>query len=320
MCLIALSNLLFARRLRQRHKPWRTAQVRERPLRVSVLIPARNEAGNLAALLPKLRAHEVFVLDDESTDDTAQFATHAGAPVPNGWTGKNWACQQLADAATGDVLIFCDADVRAAPTAIAATVATMEATGADVLTAFPRHRYFGVWDAAILPVVYQLPIAALLPLPLVSRLRTPIISAGNGQWLAFRREAYQRIGGHGALRGNVLEDVLLARRAKQLGLRLVPVLGSAELSVHMYNSRAELIEGVQKNIGRIPGLIVLLPVLLLSLLNPWAYLLRVLAALRFQQPIHTILLHPLGVLGACALLIAAAAQPQHRWKGRTLPT
>ena len=313
LCLVACVNLLSARRLKLDPRATRTAG------RVSLLIPARNEEENLRALLPIDDAAEVLVLDDGSSDATAQYATHAGAPLPRGWTGKNWACHQLAQHATGDILIFMDADVRPSRGAVAATAALMRAQRADVLTAFPQQRFGGLVDAAVLPLVYQLPIAALLPLALVPRLRAASVSGGNGQWLAFTRVAYERIGGHAAVRGDVMEDVALARLAKRARLRVLPVLGAELLAVRMYADRAALYHGVCKNIVRIPGLLLLLPLLLLSLLNPLAYLLRLLAAALFRQPLRTVLLHPAGVLLVTGLLLSAAVRRQHTWKGRAVP-
>src|SRR5690606_24994474 len=112
---------------------------REYRPRASVLVPARNEAGNLRSVLPALleldeAALEVLVLDDDSEDGTAGLIAAAekasagrlrllhGAPLPDGWTGKNWACHQLAAAARGEVLIFCDADVRPGPDAVSRTL------------------------------------------------------------------------------------------------------------------------------------------------------------------------------------------------------
>src|SRR5690606_308694 len=107
-----------------------------------------------------------------------------GRPLPAGWLGKSWACHQLAEAARGEVLVFCDADVTVHPGALPRTIAAMERAEAGALTALPRQR-LGTWaESAVVPLVAHLPVLALLPLPLVPRVRAPSLSMANGQWLA----------------------------------------------------------------------------------------------------------------------------------------
>jgi glycosyltransferase involved in cell wall biosynthesis len=134
----------------------------------------------LGALLRTPGEHvEFIVLDDVSADDShaiarsfargdARLRVLRGKPLPPGWLGKNWACHQLARAARGDVLIFCDADVEAREDAVRASVASLERWRADALTGLPRHSYAGWLDAAVLPLVLHLPVAGLLPLPFVA--------------------------------------------------------------------------------------------------------------------------------------------------------
>ena len=149
MAVIATVNLLLAPRLHRYHR---------RPnASASLLIPARDEADNLRENLPAMLAQEpppleLLILDDGSTDATAEVVAHAsahsdipvrllrGATLPPGWSGKNWACHQLAGEARGEVLIFCDADVKPSTDAVGRSVAAMEGSGAGMLTALPRHR------------------------------------------------------------------------------------------------------------------------------------------------------------------------------------
>lgn len=162
-----------------------------------------------------------------------------GTSPPPGWTGKNWACHQLATQARGEILIFCDADVLPGPDAVARTVAAISMSGAGALTAFPRHEPGGWLEEAVIPLVLKLPVAALLPLSLVFTSRSPALSAGNGQWFAWRSQAYAAVGGHEVVRSSVIEDMALARRAKRTGIRLLAVVATEDPGIRMYNSTSE---------------------------------------------------------------------------------
>ncbi|HEU0012384.1 MAG TPA: glycosyltransferase, partial [Longimicrobium sp.] len=282
MCAVAAWNLAAAPRLERAPAPASFP-------RVSLLVPARDEAGRLRWTLPHLRALdypalEILVLDDRSRDATAAVAGAAaasdprlrliaGTETPPGWTGKNWACHQLAQAAAGEVLVFCDADVSPAPDAVTRTVGMMRACDVGVLTALPRHRP-GTWgDAALAPLVAQLPVLALLPLPLVPRTASPALAMGNGQWLAFTRGAYRRTGGHAAVAGEVLEDVALAMLAKAAGQRLVCAAAARSLDVRMYDGLREARAGFRKNLypllgGTRTGLVLGITLFSLTMLYP----------------------------------------------------
>ncbi|NIP82061.1 MAG: glycosyltransferase [Gemmatimonadetes bacterium] len=353
LTVIALVNLGTAPRLHRLPPPVRC------PL-VSVLVPARDEAFNLGRTLPALLASrypalEVVILDDGSSDDTVAVARRTaqgdervrlveGHPPPRGWTGKNWACHQLAELARGKVLIFCDADVRPGPDAVARTISALRDTGAGVLTAFPRHDRGGWFEEAVIPVVTKLPVAALLPLALVRWTRTPSLAVGNGQWLAWRREAYERVGGHARVRGDVLEDVRLARVAKAEGVRLAAFVATRDLAVRMYADRRSTWEGFVKNLYPLAGgrpalafaavvaLLALGPAPILLSLVPGAsplflvalaelLVLRTAAARLFDDDLRTVLLHPVGATAAAALTVASWAR--HRrgtvaWKDRNV--
>ena len=350
MFAVALANLFTAPRLERAGAPTR------RP-RVSVLVPARNEAANLRANLPALlasdvREMEIVVLDDRSEDGTAAVAEALaaeaperlrvvrGAELPAGWLGKSWACAQLAEAARGDILLFCDADVTAGPLAVGRTVALLERFGAGVATAIPRHRLGSVAEAAVVPLGAQLPVAATLPLALVPRTAAPSLSMANGQWLAFTREAYAAVGGHAAVKAEVLEDVVLGRLAKRAGERLVAATAALDLTVRMYAGWAEVRAGFGKNLyallGGSPGAFALgIGAFFLAAVYPWLaawrgspaalgalallVAVRIAAALRFGQGARTVLLHPLGA--ALAVAIAAEsfrARGTVRWRGRTV--
>lgn len=350
MLLVSIVNLATAPRLERAGEP------RALPL-VSVLVPARNEAANLRANLPHLLASdyqklEIIVLDDRSEDDTAGVAASLlrvhlgrmrfirGEALPDGWLGKNWACAQLAREARGEILLFCDADVAAARPAVARTVALMQGMAADAMTALPRHRFGTLAESAVVPLIAQFPVAATLPLALVPRTAAPSLSMANGQWIAFTREAYDRIGGHAAVQGEVLEDVHLGRTVKRAGLRLAAAVAAEDLSVRMYDGWTEVRRGFGKNVyallgGRAgpfaAGIIIFLLVAVYPFVatirpTPLALAslgmligLRIAAALLFRHGWATVLLHPVG--SVLALWIAATSfrtRGKVEWRGRTI--
>lgn len=332
--------------------------------RVSVLVPARDEARNLARLLPAIRNSryaglEVLVLDDGSRDDTAAVVeSHAaadgrvrlipGLEPPPGWTGKNWACHQLAHHATGEILVFCDADVVPGPDAVGRTVTILTDGGggreADVVTAFPRHEPGGWFEEAVVPMLTRVPIAALLPLALVRATARPSLAVGNGQWLGWRRSSYTALGRHALVRDDVLEDVRLARSAKAAGLRVEAVVAPRDLWVRMYRSAGETWAGFAKNAYPLAGgtdrrflpvvaiftATMLAPLLIPAVrpLDPVAWIplallvvLRAGCAVLFGDRARTILLHPVGAVAA--LSVALDSRRRHRrgtvvWKQRVV--
>ena len=239
--------------------------------RISVLIPARNEAANIAACLASLQAQtypnaEILVLDDESTDDTAAIVARLaaadrrvrllhGAPLPAGWLGKCHACAQLAAAATGDYLLFTDADTRHGPASLAGALAAAEQRHLGLVSVLPRQQAFTASEQVMMPLL-PLNILALLPVGLVRRRPEPSLSAGIGQFLCFRRAAYVAAGGHAAVRDQVLDDVTLARRVKAAGWRGDLLDGGASVRCRMYHSFGDIWRGFSKNLfdfyGRSP--------------------------------------------------------------------
>ena len=236
---------------------------------ISILIPARNEAENLAKTLPLLLAQEtpevsteIIVLDDQSEDGTAevvrglqqahpQLKLISGALLPAGWVGKNWACHQLSLAAQGDLLLFTDADVFWHPGALNAVLARMQASRADLLSIYPRQETHTLSERALVPLIDDV-LLCFFPY-LFIRLPFAAASAGNGQVMVFRRESYQRISGHQSVKNSVLEDVHLARRIKKHGGKLSLALGQDLISVRMYHGYQEVLEGFGKNLRAFHG-------------------------------------------------------------------
>jgi hypothetical protein len=229
---------------------------------VSLLVPAREEARNIAGCVRGLLAQrdlalEALVLDDDSRDATGERALAAiagdprarllcGSPIAAGWAGKGFACHQLAAAARGEWLFFLDADTRLAPGGAAAAIASAEAAAADLASFLPRFEGAHWTNRVLVPWLYFF-LTALVPLPLVRRSPQPRLAVANGQAILVRRTAYDRIGGHAAVRDHVIEDVSLAIAAKSRGVAIALLDGSGWLSCAMYEGATGCVRGFAKS-------------------------------------------------------------------------
>nr|WP_139088611.1 glycosyltransferase [Oscillochloris trichoides] len=228
---------------------------------ISILIPARNEERNIErcvrSVLTQSYPHiEVIVLNDGSTDRTGAILASiadprlrviSGGQLPPGWVGKCYACQQLGMAAQGEWLLFLDADTVAAPDLVAALITSAQARNLDLLTIFPFLELGSFWERVILPPFLAL-ITALFPFAEMERpdIRPDQVLA-NGQCILVRRSIYAQIGGHGAVRDEVLEDVRLAQAIRAAGGKVGAAEGMGVLQVRMYTNGREVAEGLMKN-------------------------------------------------------------------------
>jgi len=221
--------------------------------RISIIIPARNEEHNLPRLLSSIKTAksptpEIIVIDDGSTDATAAVAARAGATVligralPHGWTGKTWACAQGAERASGDLLLFLDADTWFAP------------QGLDrLLSAGQQHSSQPV-ALSLLP--YHLTEAGYEELSLFFNLLMAFGAGGFstmakpklfGQCLLISRDLYETSGGHSAVRSRILENLAMADRIEAAGGRCVCFGGRGTLQVRMFpEGLAQLCESWKK--------------------------------------------------------------------------
>lgn len=228
---------------------------------VSLLIPARDEERSIGrcvagALAQSHPATEVIVLDDGSTDRTAEILAAAadprlrvlrGRPLPAGWVGKCNACQQLGEAARGEWLLFLDADTAPQPELVAALLTHAQRRDLDLVTILPFLELGTFWERAVLPPFLGL-ITALYPFERIERPDArPEEVLANGQCILVRRSAYEAIGGHGAVRDEVLEDVRLAQAIRRAGYRVGGGEGLPYLRVRMYTSGDEVAAGLTKN-------------------------------------------------------------------------
>ena len=233
---------------------------------VSILVPARDEAANIAACLRGLLAQthpatEIVVCDDRSTDDTAaivgaiaagrgagRLRLLAGRPLPPGWSGKNWACQQLAEAARGDWILFTDADTRHRPGAVSAALALARQHDAGLVSLLPRQVTGTFGERLLLPQLPLIPFA-ILPIALVGRRgrwARPFAGA-IGPFLFFRRDWYDTLGGYGAIRAILGDDMRFAAETKRRGGGLVLADGGAVLDCRMYGGFADAWRGCSRN-------------------------------------------------------------------------
>lgn len=229
---------------------------------VSILIPARNEERSIERCVRSLATQdyanvEVLVLDDQSDDRTAEIVAAIarehdsvrllqGTPLPAGWIGKPWACQQLGREARGDLLLFVDADTWFAPEAIGRLVSAMRETGADVVSAVPWEETVTYGERLAIPTVH-FTFLAPVPLDWMERQTNPRLAIAIGQCLGFTREIYERIGGHEQVANRILDDVGIARVVKRHGGHILILSAVESAGCRMYQSWDEVRRGFAKN-------------------------------------------------------------------------
>jgi cellulose synthase/poly-beta-1,6-N-acetylglucosamine synthase-like glycosyltransferase len=235
---------------------------------VSVIVPARNEEACLGACLRSLVlqnnatqngvAFEIIVVDDHSTDHTREIASSfsnasveiqiiEAPPLPAGWTGKNNAVTAGSRVARGEWLLFADADTIHLPGSLLRSLEEAKRHDAALLSYSPEQIVESFWEKAVMPVIFA-ELAATFRPSQVNNPKSPA-AAANGQYILITREAYDAVGGHAAIAGNLLEDVALARAVKRSGRKIFFRYGGNAVRTRMYRSFAQLCEGWTKNLA-----------------------------------------------------------------------
>lgn len=360
LLVITLSNLFFFKKLKSQKKP-------SNPPRVSILIPARNEESNVGACLETLLRSdypnfEIVVLNDHSEDGTEKVVEAIskrdgrvtlikGKPIPPGWLGKHWACHQLFQAATGEYILFTDADTRHAPDNLTDAVSGMRSAGIDFLTLFPREKVVTWAEKLTLPIM-SFSFLAIIPLGLAYYTRLPGLSSANGQFMMFRKRAYEIMGGHEAIKNKVLDDFSLAERTRQFGFKWRFLDGSNRIECRMYNNLREVYAGLGKNLFSVFGCHTAIYVFIwlwmgyvfigtpivgaLSFSDVLSYeklawlcvastvlgfILWTISLVRFKFPVYLNVLYPMIIamsMGLAFTSLVLTVSGNSKWKGRTL--
>ncbi len=327
---------------------------------VSAIIPARNEERTIAEAVisvaeqPEIR--EVVVVNDQSSDGTGEILRRLAAgqprlrvceagPLPAGWVGKNHAASLGAQKAACDWLLFTDADALHLPGSTGRALAEANSRGADLVSYSPGQEMHTWWERALIPFVFCR-LSQLYSYAAINDPDSPA-AAANGQYLLIRRNVYEQIGGHAAVRDEVLEDVALARLAKSAGFRLHFAPGDQICRVRMYSSFQAMWEGWSKNLLPLVSwsgqrvtreLLSVMPwiPLLCLLLTPWHIVFGALGLLllagrhasyaallrKNRFPLDSVLYYLVGVALYCAALLASDwgyARGKIAWKGREYP-
>lgn len=235
----------------------------EQPL-VAVIIPARDEARNIARCLRSIlgtghRRLEVIVVDDHSADDTAAIVRAiavedsrvrlvAALDLPPGWFGKPWACATGASEARGNILCFADADTVHAPDLLPRALQAMKSRDVEMLSIAGVQELGKFWEILLQPQVFAMLSLRYGGTEVVNRSPRVYDKIANGQCIIITRDAYAAVGGHASVRGEVAEDMMLAQRVFAAGRRQAIVLGLEQLSTRMYTTLGEVVRGWRKNV------------------------------------------------------------------------
>lgn len=316
-------------------------QVSTRKRAVSILIPARNEEKNLgdcldAAIRQGEIVAEILIYNDHSTDGTSaiieKYARRnqrircvTSLPLSPGWCGKNFACAQLAQAATGEWILFLDADARLTENAIARMLLEMETRNLTFLSCWPGLAMKSPAERLLMPLL-NFAVFSIYPAPLAVMRNDPSLGLAHGACMLFYRKTYEEFGGHAVVRDQLFEDTRLAQLWRTSGHNGLGLDGQDVVRVRMYSSFAEIWQGFQKNF--FPAfkhnfsywafllthfVLFLLPFLLLMLVITGhlsslsviaaaliVWLMRLVLALRFRHSLLSVLLHPFG---ECVLIL-----------------
>ncbi|MGQ7854295.1 glycosyltransferase [Pedobacter sp. WC2501] len=326
--------------------------------KVSILIPARNEAENILELLVSIKNqdyinYEVLVLDDNSGDNTfgivekfclsnPQFKVLSGKELPQNWLGKNYACQQLSELATGKYLLFVDADESIKRGLINSLINRMEIGNLALLSVFTNQTIKSIGEWLTVPLMHFI-LLNLLPLRLVKLSKNPAFAAASGQCMFFNANNYKENHWHERVKHQVVEDVEIMKLVKQEKFNAEALLANGLIYCRMYNNLSESLNGFSKNLlaGFGNNIIILLLYQLLVTIGPVILILNfnvallvlpltlivlsriMISYLSGQHVLINLILHPLQML--FFLIISFISIKKHifktsTWKGRRIKT
>jgi len=334
---------------------------------VSVIVPARNEAMNIersvrSILATEYRPIEVIVVDDRSSDTTGEIVERlarsggaegrlrlvSGAELPEGWFGKSWAIVQGYRVARGDLLLFTDADTWHHPELLPRTVTVLTAERVHVVSVVSRQEMVTFWERLVQPHVLLALASRVGDLRRVNRTRITWDAIASGAYILTTRQAYDAVGTHEVVKGAIAEDVALAQAYVRHHLDIFLTHAAQFMSVRMYRSLAEIVEGWSKNLALgvplmfpplpfvrrvapylmwLPALCWVLPPLLWAVYGwSWAAATTVvslaiwIAVYRAEgAPVRYALLYPLGAAMVAYIMIRSALRGARKveWRGRT---
>lgn len=324
--------------------------------KVSLLIPARNEEAAIGRLLSDIQKldypnFEAIVCNDHSSDNTEEILNWVsgedkrihwflGEKLPQDWLGKNFACHQLAQKASGKYLIFLDADVELSSDSITKVVAYFQEKKLSLLSVFPQQRMKSLAEWLTVPVMNWI-LQSLLPMILVQKTKFSSISAANGQFMMFDAANYRDLQWHSKVRNQNVEDIRLARMIKEEGFKMAVLLGNNDIYCRMYRRFDEAVLGFSRNIHEYFGgkraimagfwLVVFSGPLVVWAILGWEFLCvfaalvianRLFVAIASRQNIFTsVLLHPLQMISFTAIVfynLFRRMKKETTWKGRRI--
>jgi len=319
------------------------------PPLISVLIPARNEEEKIRRCLVSLLKQdypnfEIIVLDDNSLDNTSQVVRAmaekdkriklvSGKPLQAGWMGKCWACQQLSEYANGKYFIFTDADTLHFSDTITKAFAALINSNLDAISVFPSQIAVTFHERMTIPFV-NFAILSFMPLFLIKKAKSSFFSTGIGQFFLFKRQAYEKMGGHRSVKAKMLEDIHISKQVKKAGFKYMIFDGSSNVYHRFYRNFKEVMRGFSKFIYPAFGynvfvefvallifsIVFLFPFIILPagiLILDWSgliltlgivqifliFTIKIILAIRFKTRVLDIIFTPISI---CYMLVVAA--------------
>ena len=333
---------------------------------ISILIPARNEAENISRCLKSLLKQdytnlEIIVLNDSSTDATSKVVEGIakkdsrirlveGAPLEDGWTGKNFASHQLSKLAKGEYFIFTDADTVHFPNSISSALGALINTKIDALSIYPRQLMVTFWERMSVPII-NIALQGFMPFMLIKKTKGPLICTAIGQFMMFKKEAYEKAGGYESIKGHLVDDIQMSKRVKKAGYKFMVFDGKNTIFCRMYKNLRGVVVGLTKSMypafnGNVLALFSLTGLFSVSLLIPFIMLplgtfvfdwsnavirlliiqviiiliIKTMLAIRYKQKMLDILLTPVSMAIIDALIFISFFQAKYgeglSWKDR----